>query len=89
MVQYDLMDRNQGPTRNHIRPAPPTRLKFAQQQAQDATLRAIVYNGPSSSMSEPAYKMLLLSSWLLLGRPAENASDANCASFLETRLDLF
>ena len=30
--------------------------------------------------------MPLLSSWLLLGRPAENASDANCASFLEARL---
>ena len=30
-----------------------------------------------------------LSSLLLLGRPAENASDANCATFLEARLDLF
>ena len=68
---------------------PPTRLSFAQQQAQDAILRAIVCNGPSSSMSEPAWKVLLLSSWFFLGRPAENASDANCASFLEARLDLF
>ena len=33
--------------------------------------------------------MLILSSWLLLGRPAEKASDADCASFVETRLDLF
>ena len=68
---------------------PPTRLKFALQQAQHAILRAILYNEPSSPMSEPAWKVLLLSSWLLLGRPAEKASDANCASFLETRLDLF
>ena len=68
---------------------PPTRLRFALQQAQHAILRAILYNGPSSSMSEPAWKVLLLSSWLLLGRPAENASDANCASCLEARLDLF
>ena len=67
---------------------PPTRLKFALQQAQHAILRAILYNEPSSPMSEPAWKVLLLSSWLLLGRPAENASEANCASFLETRLDL-
>ena len=68
---------------------PPTRLRFALQQAQHAILRAILYNGPSASMSEPAWKVLLLSSWLLLGRPAENASDANCATFLEARLDLF
>ena len=68
---------------------PPTRLRFALQQAQHAILRAILFNEHSSPMSEPAWKVLLLSSWLLLGRPAENASEANCASFLETRLDLF
>ena len=67
----------------------PTRLRFALQQAQHAILRAILHNEPSSPTSEPAWKVLLFSSWLLLGRPAENASDANCASFLETRLDLF
>ena len=66
---------------------PPTRLRFALQQAQHAILRAILHNEPSSPPSEPAWKVLLFSSWLLLGRPAENASDANCASFLETRLD--
>ena len=66
---------------------PPTRLRFALQQAQHAILRAIMHNEPSSPTSEPAWKVLLLSSWLLLGRPAENASDANCASFLEARLD--
>ena len=48
-----------------------------------------MHNEPSSPTSEPDWKVLLLSSWLLLGRPAENASDANCASFLEARLDLF
>ena len=68
---------------------PPTRLKFALQQAQHAILRAIMHNEPSSPTSEPAWKVLLLSSWLFLGRPAENASEANCASFLKARLDLF
>ena len=68
---------------------PPTRLRFALQQAQHAILRAIMHNEPSSPTSEPAWKVLLLSSWLLLGRPAESASDTNCASFLEARLDLF
>ena len=68
---------------------PPTRFRLAIQQAQHAILRAITHHGPSSPNSEPAWKVLILSSWLLLGRPAENASDANCASYLETRLDLF
>ena len=31
----------------------------------------------------------MFSSWLLLGRPAVNASESNCAHFLEGRLDLF
>ena len=44
---------------------------------------------PSSPDYEPAWKVLILSSWLLLGRPAENASDANCANYMEARLDLF
>ena len=64
-------------------------FRFAIQQAQQAILRVIIHHGPSSSNSEPAWKVLILSSWLLLGRPAENASDANCASDPETRLDLF
>ena len=68
---------------------PPTRFRFAPQQAQHAILRATMHHGPSSLNSEPAWKVLILSSWLLLGRPAENASDANCASYLETRLNLF
>ena len=67
---------------------PPARLRFALQQAKHAILRATPHHGPSST-SEPAWKVLLLSSWLLLGRPAENASDANCASILEARLGLF
>ena len=67
----------------------PARLRFALRQAQNAILRAILHNGPTTSMSEPAWKVLLLSSCLLLGRPAENASDANCATFMEARLDLF
>ena len=68
---------------------PPPRFRFAFRQAQHAILRAIVYPGPSSPASESAWKVLVLSSWLLLGRPAINASESNCAHFLEARLDLF
>ena len=46
---------------------PPTRFKFALQQAQHAILRAIIHNNPTSSASESAWKALVLSSWLLLG----------------------
>ena len=68
---------------------PPTRFKFALQQAQHAILRAIIHNNPTSPASEPAWKALVLSSWLLLGRPAVNASESNCAHFLDARLELF
>ena len=68
---------------------PPTRFKFALQQAQHAILRAIIHNNPTSSASESAWKALVLSSWLLLGRPAVNASESNCAHFLDARLELF
>ena len=53
---------------------PPTRFKFALQQAQHAILRAIIHNNPTSPASESAWKALVLCSWLLLGRPAVNAS---------------
>ena len=46
---------------------PPTRFRFALQQAQHAILRAIIHNNPSSLASESAWKALVLSSWLLLG----------------------
>ena len=52
---------------------PPPRFKFALQQVQHAILRAITDHGPSFLASEPAWKVLVLSSWLLLGRPAVNA----------------
>ena len=68
---------------------PPTRFLFALQQAQHAILRAIVHNNPTSPASESAWKALVLSSWLLLGRPAVNASESNCAHFLDARLELF
>ena len=68
---------------------PPTRFKFALQQAQHAILRAITHNSPSSPASESAWKALILSSWLLLGRPAVNASESSCAHFLDARLELF
>ena len=68
---------------------PPTRFKFALQQAQHAILRAIIHNNPSSLASESAWKALVLSGWLLLGRPAVNASESNCAHYLDVRLELF
>ena len=68
---------------------PPTRFKFALQQAQHAILRAIIYNNPTSLASESAWKALVLSSWPFLGRPAVNASESNCAHFLDARLELF
>ena len=67
----------------------PTRFRFALQQAQHAILRAIIHNNPTSPASESAWKALVLSSWLLLGRPAVNASESNCAHFLDARLELF
>ena len=68
---------------------PPTRFKFALQQAQHAILRAIIHNNRNSPASESAWKALVLSSWLLLGRPAVNASESNCAHYLDARLELF
>ena len=56
---------------------------------QHAILRAIVHNNPTSPASESAWKALVLSSWLLLGRPAVNASESNCAHYLDARLELF
>ena len=67
----------------------PTRFRFALQQAQHAILRAIIHNNPTSPALESAWKVLVLSSWLLLGRPAVNASESNCAHFLDARLELF
>ena len=68
---------------------PPTRFKFALQQAQHAILRAIIHYNTSSLESESAWKALVLSSWLLLGRPAVKASESNCAHYLDARLELF
>ena len=68
---------------------PPTRFRFALQQAQHAILQAIIHNNPTSPASESTWKVLVLSSWLLLGRPAVNASESNCAHFLDARLELF
>ena len=68
---------------------PPSRFRFALQEAQLAILRAIIHNNPTSSASESAWKALVLGSWLLLGRPAVNASESNCAHYLDARLELF
>ena len=54
---------------------PPTRFRFVLQQAQHAILRAIIHKNPTSLASESAWKALVFSSWLLLGRPAVNASE--------------
>ena len=68
---------------------PPTRFRFGLQQGQHSILRAIIHNNPTSPASESAWKAIVLSSWLLLGRPAVNASESNCAHFLDARLELF
>ena len=62
----------------------PPRFKFALQQAQHAILRAIMHKTLSSLASGPAWKALVLSSWLLLGRPAVNASESNRAHYLNS-----
>ena len=64
---------------------PPTRFRFALQQAQ----HAILHNNPTSPASESAWKALVLGSWPFLGRPAVNASESNCAHLLDSRLQLF
>ena len=84
-VTWDSIKDLRGTT--HVQP--PTRLRFALQQAQHAILRAIIHNNPTSLASESAWKALVLSSWLLLGRPAVIASESNCAHFLDARLELF
>ena len=48
----------------------------------------LVHNKQTSPASESAWKTLVLSSWLLLGRPAVNASESNCAHYLDARLEL-
>ena len=68
---------------------PPTMYRFALQQAQHAILRAIIHYDPTSLASESAWKALVLSSCLLLGRPAVFTSESNCAHFLVARLELF
>ena len=77
-VTWDSIKRLRGTT--YVQP--PTRFKFALQQAQHAIQRAIIHNNPSSLASESAWKALVLSRWLLLGR-----SESNCAHFLDARLE--
>ena len=84
-VSWDSIKDLRGTT--HVQP--PTRFKFALQQAQHANLRAITHNSPSSPASESAWKALILSSWLLLGRPAVNASESSCAQFLDASVRAF
>ena len=67
--RFDSIKEIRGTTDVHPLP----RFRFAFQQTRHAILRAIVYPGPSSPASESAWKVLL-------GRPAINASESNCAS---------
>ena len=83
-VTWDSIKDLRGTT--YVQPLP--RIKFALQQAQHAILRAIMHHNPSSLTSKPAWKVLEVSSWLIFGRPAVNASESNCAPYLEARLDL-
>ena len=48
-----------------------------------------VLDPPLMPQNQHAWTVLLLSSWLLLGRLAINASEHNCDHFSEARLDLF
>ena len=64
-VTWDSIKDLRGAT--HVQPPP--RFKFALQQAQHAILRAIMHNNPSSLASEPAWRALVLGSWLLLDVP--------------------
>ena len=48
-----------------------------------------MHHGPSYPFSESAWKILVLSRLLLLGRLVVSASESICAHFLEARLDLF
>ena len=53
------------------------------------------FSEPSCTTTPPLWpqsqfwKALVLSSWLLLGRPTVSASDSNCAHFPDSRLELF
>ena len=66
----------------------PKRHNFAVQQAQTAILRVIAMNEPMSLANECGWKLLILSSRLLLGHP-EDSRERTCAELLEERLELF
>ena len=61
--------------------SPPPRFKFALQQSQHAILRAITHQGPSSLAPEPAWKALVLSSWLLKDDPLSMLRRATVRTF--------
>ena len=67
---------------------PPPIFRFALQQGQHALLCAVMHHGPPPPASESAWKILVFSSWLLLGRAVINPAGSSCAHFLEARLDL-
>ena len=68
---------------------PPTRFKFALQQAQHAILRTIIHNNPTSLglriSLESVGALAAGSSWDDL---QSTASESNCAHFLDARLEL-
>ena len=83
MVRTCYMGQHQRLARHDVRPTS-YEVQICVAQAQHA-----IHNNPTSPASETAWKALVLSSWLLLGRPAVNASESNCAHFLDARLELF
>ena len=79
-----------------------TTLKTSQAQHTSSRLHdsSLLFNKLSTPSAVPScithpplqllrQKVLVLSSWLLFGRPGTNASDSNCSHFLEALLDLF
>ena len=67
----------------------PKRHQFAIQQAQYTILRCILNYDTNTQECENGWTLLVLSSWLLLGKPAGKDSEQNCAGHLDERLNLF
>lgn len=67
----------------------PKRHQFAIQQAQCAILRCILHDETNTQECENGWKLLVLSSWLLLGKPSGKGTEQKCAGHLDERLSLF
>lgn len=67
----------------------PKRHQFAIHQAQYAILRCILNYETNTQECEHGWKLLVLSSWLLLGKLAGKDTAQNCAGHFDERLSLF